>query len=55
MIDVDALRRRLTVMGFALFEVKSGYIIQSVNFPSLRAGTEMSPLTIEQVWLFMGR
>lgn len=52
MSDLDVLRRRLTLMGFALFEVPGGYVIKSLYYRTLTAGTEAEPLTLAQVRQF---
>ena len=52
MDDLETIRRRLSMMGFALFEVRDGYIIKSLYYRTLTAGTETEPLTLEQVRRF---
>ena len=52
MDDIDDIRRRLSMMGYALFEVPGGYVIKSLYYKSLTAGTEAEPLTLAQVRQF---
>lgn len=50
--DVSALRLRLCDMGYKLLSVPGGYIIRSVYYDSLIAGSEAEPLSLEQVAAF---
>ena len=51
-LDVSALRLRLCIMGYKLLSVPGGYIIQSVYYDSLVAGSETEPLSLAQVAAF---
>ena len=51
-LDVSALRLRLCIMGYKLLSVPGGYIIRSVYYDSLIAGSEAEPLTLEMVAAF---
>lgn len=51
-LDVSALRLRLSVMGFKLTEVDGGYVITSLYYDSLVAGSEAEPLSLEMVAAF---
>ncbi len=51
-LDIGALRRRLTVMGYKLFEVPGGFVIQSLYYDTLVAGSAAEPLTLAQVAAF---
>ena len=50
--DIQILRRRLLLMGFALFKVRDGYVIQHTAYESLKAGSEAQPLDIAAVRRF---
>ena len=54
-LDVGALRRRLTVMGYKLTEVDGGFVITSLYYDSLVAGSAAEPLTLAQVAAFASR
>lgn len=51
-IDIGALRRKLVVMGYSLHEINGGFVIRSMFFDTLVAGSEAEPLTLEMVAAF---
>ncbi len=52
MTEIQILRRRLLLLGFALFKVRDGYVIQHTAYKSLQAGSEAQPLSLSQVKRF---
>ncbi len=50
--DIQILRRRLLLMGFALLTVRDGYVIQHTAYKSLKAGSEAEPLSLSEVARF---
>jgi len=51
-LDIGALRRRLCVMGYKLLSVPGGFVIQSLYYDTLVAGSEAEPLSLAQVAAF---
>lgn len=47
--EIDEIRRRLLLLGFALFEVGDGYVIKSLYLENISAGTEAEPLSLAEV------
>ena len=52
MTEIQILRRKLLLMGFCLFEVGGGFLIRSMYYDSLKAGTEAQPLSLSEVARF---
>lgn len=51
--EVQILRRKLLLIGFALFEVgNGGYMIKSLYYATLQAGSEAEPLSLSEVARF---
>ena len=50
--EIQDLRRRLLLMGFRLIEVPGGFMIRSLYYESLKAGSETQPLSLSQVKRF---
>ena len=51
-IDIGALPRRLCIMGYKLTEVDGGFVITSLYYDTLVAGSEAEPLSLEMVAAF---
>lgn len=51
--DLDEIRRRLLSLGFGLSEVPGGFVIWSLCYDTLKAGTEAEPLTLSEVRRFV--
>ena len=54
-MDINTLRRRLTVMGFTLVTLADGhYMIRHTALDFIVAGSEVEPLSLAQVAAFCG-
>ncbi len=53
MTDIQILRRKLLLLGFRLYELgNGGYMIKSLDYATLQAGSEAEPLSLSQVKRF---
>lgn len=50
--EIEEIRRRLLLLGFGLLEVPGGFMIRSLYYGSLKAGSEAQPLSLEEVRRF---
>ena len=50
--EIQILRRRLLLLGFRLIDVPGGFMIRSLYYESLKAGSEAEPLSLSQVKRF---
>ena len=50
--EIEAIRRRLLMLGFGLLEVPGGYVVTSLYYENLSAGSVAEPLSLEEVRRF---